>query len=78
MRYAWTRRIGLSSCTGGKPREVEMPAEVPKGLTVIFEREPRAPVALVVNRTGRTSIKPEGETKHPKLPVRFVKPNGST
>lgn len=63
---------------GGKPREVEMPTEPPKGLTIIFEREPRAPVALEVNPTGRTSIVPTGETKHPKLPVTFVKPNGST
>ena len=55
---------------GGKPREVEMPSERPKGLTIIFEREPRATVAVVVDPTGRTSIIPEGEAKYPKLPVR--------
>ena len=63
---------------GGKPREVEIPSEPPKGITIIFQKESGAKVAMVVNPTGRTSIIPEGETKHPKLPVRFVKPNGST
>ena len=63
---------------GGKPREVEMPTEPPKGLTIIFQKEASAKVAVVVNSTGRTSIIPEGETTHPKLPVRFVKQNGST
>jgi hypothetical protein len=63
---------------GGKPRDVEMPSEPPKGLTIIFEKESSAKVPVVVNPTGRTSIVPTGETKHPKLPVTFVKPNGST
>jgi hypothetical protein len=64
---------------GGKPRDVEMPTEPPpKGLTIIFQKESSAKVAVVVNPTGRTSIIPEGETKYPKLPVIFRKPNGST
>ena len=63
---------------GGKPREVDMPTEAPKGLTIIFEKESSAKGAVVVNPTGLTSIKPTGETKHPKLPVTFVKSNGST
>ena len=63
---------------GGKPREVEMPTEPTKGLTINFYKESSAKVAVVVNPTGRTSIIPEGETKHPKLPVIFRKPNGST
>ena len=63
---------------GGKPGTIEMPAEQPKGLTIIIQREASAKVPVVVNPTGRTSIIPEGETKYPKLPVRFVKPNGST
>jgi hypothetical protein len=64
---------------GGKPREVEMPTEPPpKGLTIIFQKESSAKVQVVVNPTGRTSIIPEGETKYPKLPVIFRKPNGST
>jgi hypothetical protein len=63
---------------GGKPGTIEMPAEQPKGLTIIIQREASAKVPVVVNPTGRTSIIPEGETKHPKLPVTFVKPNGST
>ena len=63
---------------GGKPREVEMPSEPTKGITINFYKESSAKVAVVVNPTGRTSIIPEGETKHPKLPVTFVKANGST
>lgn len=63
---------------GGKPREVEMPSEPSKGITIIFQKESGAKVAVVVNPTGRTSIIPEGETKHPPLPVTFRKPNGST
>ena len=62
---------------GGKPRDVEMPSEPPKGLTVIIQKEASAKGAVVVNPTGRTSIIPEGKTKHPPLPLRFVKPNGS-
>ena len=49
-----------------------------KGITIIFQKESSAQVAVVVNPTGRTSIVPEGQTKFPKLPVTFVKPNGST
>jgi phage terminase small subunit len=49
-----------------------------KGITIIFQKEAGAKVAVVVNPTGRTSIVPTGETKHPKLPVTFRKPNGST
>ncbi|MBK5280526.1 MAG: hypothetical protein JJE16_00400 [Nitrospiraceae bacterium] len=63
---------------GGKPRDVEMPTEPPKGITIIIRKEPSAPVAVVVNPKGLTSIVPTGTTTHPKLPVRFVKPNGST
>ena len=64
---------------GGKPRDVEMPTEPPpKGLTIIFQKEASARPPIVVNPTGRTSIIPEGETKHPPLPVTFVKANGST
>jgi hypothetical protein len=63
---------------GGKPREVEMPTEPTKGITIIFQKEASAKVQVVVNPTGRTSIIPEGETKYPKLPVIFRKPNGST
>ena len=48
-----------------------------KGLTIIFQKEASAKVAVVVNPTGRTSIVPEGETKHPVIPVTFRKPNGS-
>ena len=55
-----------------------LPGGAPKGITIIFERVPRAQVTLVANPTGRTSIVPEGETKHPPLPVLFVKQNGST
>jgi hypothetical protein len=63
---------------GGKPRAVEMPPEPPKGITIIFQKESNAKAAVVTNPTGCTSIMPEGETKHPKLPVTFVKPNGPT
>lgn len=49
---------------GGKSREVEMPTEPPKGITIIFQKESGAKVAVVVNPTGRTSIIPEGETKN--------------
>jgi len=62
---------------GGKPQEVEMPSEPPKGITIIFQKESNAKAAVVMSPTGRTSIVPEGETKHPTVPVRFVKPNGS-
>ena len=62
---------------GGKPGTIEMPAETPKGLTIIFQKEASAKDAVVVNPTGRCSIVPEGETTHPKLPVTFRKPNGS-
>jgi hypothetical protein len=61
---------------GGKPRDVEMPSEPQKGLTIIFQKEARAKNAVVVNPTGLTSIVPTGETKYPKLPVIFRKPNG--
>ena len=63
---------------GGKPRAVEMPSEPTKGITIIFQKGASAKVPVVVNPTGRTSIVPEGETKHPKVPVIFRKPNGST
>jgi hypothetical protein len=63
---------------GGKPGRVELPSEPPKGLTIIFQKEASARPPIVVNPTGRTSIIPEGETKHPPLPVTFVKANGST
>jgi len=63
---------------GGKPRDVEMPVEPPKGITIIIQKEANARGTVAMNPTGRTSIIPEGETKHPKLPVTFVKPNGST
>ena len=63
---------------GGKPREVEMPAAPARGLTIIIRREPTAQAPTVVNPKGLTSIVPTGTTTHPKLPVRFVKPNGST
>jgi hypothetical protein len=63
---------------GGKPREVEMPSEPTKGITIIFQKEAGAKVAVVVNPTGRTSIIPTGETTHPKVPVTFRKANGST
>ena len=53
---------------GGKPRDVETPSEPAKGLTIIFQKEASAKVAVVVNPTGRTSIIPEGETTHPPLP----------
>ena len=66
MRYGW------------KPRDIDVPTEPPKGLTIIIQKEASAKVAVVVNPIGRTSIIPEGETKHPKLPVTFVKPDGST
>lgn len=63
---------------GGKPRDVELPTETSKGLTIIFQKESSAKVAVVVNPTGRTSIVPTGKSTHPKLPVTFRKPNGST
>jgi hypothetical protein len=63
---------------GGKPREVEMPSEPPKGITINIYKESKAQVAVVVNPTGRTSIIPEGTGKNPPLPVTFRKPNGST
>jgi hypothetical protein len=63
---------------GGKPREVEMPTETPKGLTIIFQKESSAKEAVVVNQKDLTRIVPTGETKHPVLPVIFRKPNGST
>jgi hypothetical protein len=63
---------------GGRPRDVELPTESPKGITIIFQKEAASKVAVVVNPTGRTSIVPTGETTHPKLPVIFRKPNGST
>ncbi len=63
---------------GGKPREVEMPSEPQKGLTIIFQKEASAKVAVVVNQKDLTRIVPTGETKHPVLPVTFRKPNGST
>ena len=62
---------------GGKPREIEMPSESPKRITIIFQKDSSAQVAVVVNPTGRTSIVPEGATTHPKLPVRLVKRNGA-
>lgn len=61
---------------GGKPREVEMPSEPTKGITIIFQKESSAKVAVVVNPKGLTSIVPTGETTHPKVPVIFRKPNG--
>ena len=61
---------------GGKPREIEMPSEPPKKITIIFQKDSSAQVAVVVNPTGRTSIVPEGATTHPKLPVTLVKRNG--
>ena len=63
---------------GGKPRNVELSADPPKGLTIIFQKESSAQSPIVVTPTGRTSIIPEGETKHPTLPVTFRKANGST
>ena len=63
---------------GGKPRDVEMPTETSKGITINFYKESSAKVAAVVNPTGRTSIIPTGETKHPVIPVTFRKANGST
>jgi len=69
------RIVGLY---GGRPREVEIPSEPSKRLTIIFQKEASAKVPVEVNPTSRTSIVPTGETKHPKLPVTFMKPHGST
>lgn len=63
---------------GGKPSKVDTPVDPPKPFTIIFHKETKTQIAVAVQPTGRTSIMPEGETKHPPLPVRFVKPNGST
>jgi hypothetical protein len=63
---------------GGKPGRIELPSEPPKGLTIIIRKESSAQLAVVVNPTGRTSIVPEGETKHPKLPVIIKRVNGPT
>lgn len=69
------RIVGLY---GGKPRDVDMSTEQPRGITIIIRRDSEGqPPPRVVNPTGRTSIVPEGETKHPTVPVRFIKPNGS-
>lgn len=63
---------------GGRPREMELPSEPQKGLTIIFQKEAGAKVAVVVTQPDRTRIVPTGETKHPTIPVVFRKPNGST
>ena len=59
-------------------RLVDLYGGKPRSITIIIRREASAQSPIVVNPPGRTSIIPEGETTHPKLPVRFVKPNGST
>lgn len=58
---------------GGKPREIEMPSEPPKGITIIIQKEASAQVAVVVNPTGRTNIIPGGRRSNPALPVRIIR-----
>lgn len=41
---------------GGKPREVEMPSEPTRGLTIIIRKESSAQVAMVVNPLVRHTI----------------------
>jgi len=44
---------------GGKPREVEMPSEPQKGLTIIFQKEASAKVAIVaIRKTSRALCRP--------------------
>ena len=58
---------------GGKPRVMDLPAETPKGLLVIIQREGGPQEAKTINVPDRTKIEPQGEGKPSPLPVRITR-----
>ena len=56
---------------GGKPREVDAPAEAAKGLVVVIQREGGSATPTTIHVTGRTEIQPTGTAKASALPVKI-------
>lgn len=62
---------------GGKPREVDMPAEAAKGLVVIIAKDGVSAEKAAVDITPKATIEARGEGSNPVVPVKIMKQGAS-